>query len=63
MFYLVLLYGVVPWLLRAAELRTLADFVLPPIFERPAYSAAVLAVHVAIAAGFAAWRWRAYFKS
>jgi hypothetical protein len=53
----------VPWLLRAAELRTLADFVLPPIFERPAYSAAVLAVHVAIAAGFAAWRWRAYFKS
>jgi hypothetical protein len=58
-FYLVLLYLVLPWLLHAAGLTALAELVLPPVFARPGYSATVAAAQAAIAAGFAAWRWRA----
>jgi hypothetical protein len=59
-FYLVLLYVVLPWLLHAAGLTALAELVLPPVFTRPGYAAAVAAAQAAIAAGFAAWRWRAH---
>jgi hypothetical protein len=60
MFYLVLLYGVLPWLFRAADLNGLADLVLPPALDAPGKAIAVAAVHFVIAAAFLAWRWRKF---
>lgn len=58
-FYLVLLYAVVPWLLHAAGLTALAQLVLPPVFTKPGYAAAVAAAQAAMAAALVVWRWRA----
>jgi hypothetical protein len=59
LFYLVLLYGIVPGLLHAAEFREMADLVLPPIFTAPGKATVVSAVQALLAATLAAWRWRA----
>lgn len=56
--YLAVLYGIVPWLLRAADLHDLAELVLPAVFEYPGKAIAVAAVHFAIAAAFMVWRLR-----
>lgn len=60
LFYLVMLYGIVPGLLLASDLPGLAQLVLPPVLENPGKAAAVAAVHAAIAGSLVAWRWRAY---
>lgn len=60
LFYLVMLYGIVPGLLLASDLQGLAQLVLPPVLENPGRAAAVAAVHAAIACALVAWRWRAY---
>ena len=59
--YLVLLYGLVPAILRAIEADTLADLVLPPFWDRPGYAATIAAVHAALAVSAAVWRWRANY--
>jgi hypothetical protein len=56
--YLAVLYGILPWLLKAADLNDLANLVLPPAFDAPGTAIAVAAVHFAAAAGFMAWRLR-----
>jgi len=56
--YLAVLYGIVPWLLRAGDLNDLANLVLPPVFDAPGTAIAVAAVHFAIAASFMTWRLR-----
>lgn len=63
LFYLVMVYLVIPWLLHAAQWERAAELLLPPIFDRPGFSVGVLAVHCILTAGFAAWRWRAYGRS
>ena len=59
-FYLVLLYGVVPGLLKAAGMEMVADLVLPPLLEAPGKATAVAAVQLAIAVVLVQWRLRAY---
>jgi len=59
-FYLFLLYAVIPWLAHAAGLHALADLVLPPLLVKPGYATVVAAGQAAIAFAFVAWRWRAY---
>lgn len=58
MFYLLLLYWLIPMLLRSAGAERIADLVLPPFWERPGFAAAVAAVQVAIVIAAALWRWR-----
>lgn len=60
LFYLVLLYGIVPGLLQVAGLQAVAELVLPPIFTSPGKATVVAAAQAAIAAALVAWRWRAY---
>jgi hypothetical protein len=60
MVYLVLLYGLLPWLLRAAHFDNLADLVLPPVLGAPGKSSAIAAGHFAVAAALVALRWRRY---
>ena len=57
-FYMVLLYGIVPGLLHAAELKGLAELVLPPVLTSPGKATLVAAAQALIAAGLVAWRWR-----
>lgn len=59
LFYLVMLYGIVPGLLVASDLQGLAQLVLPPVLATPGKAAAIAAVHAAIACALVAWRWRA----
>lgn len=58
--YLVLLYGIVPGLLSAGGMGTVADLVLPPVLESPGKASLVAAVQLAIAAAILQWRLRAY---
>lgn len=58
-FYLVMLYGIVPGLLSAANLQSLAHLVLPPVFSHPGKAVAVAALQAAAACALVAWRWRA----
>jgi hypothetical protein len=58
LFYLVLAYGAIPWLLHSGGFGAVADFVLPPVFERPVFSALVTGVQCALVCGLALWRWR-----
>lgn len=57
-FYLVLLYGIVPGLLKAMGADFLANLILPPLFTNPALATAIMLVQVGIAIGFAYWRWK-----
>jgi len=59
-FYLVMLYGVVPGLLSAADLDALAHLVLPPVLSHPGKAVAIAAVQAAIACALVVWRWRAH---
>ncbi len=61
-FYLVLLYGIVPGLLKAAGMETIADLVLPPVLEAPGKATLVAAVQLAIAAALVHWRLRSYAR-
>ena len=57
-FYLLLLYWLVPMLLRASGAKRAADFVLPPFWDQPGL-AAVVALAQAVGIGAAVvWRWR-----
>jgi hypothetical protein len=62
-FYLLLLYWLVPMLLRAAGAGTLADLVLPPFWERPGFAIGVAAVQAAAMIAAALWRWRKHYGS
>jgi hypothetical protein len=57
-FYLALLYWLVPMLLRSAGAKGLADVVLPPFWERPGFAAMIAAMQAAVAVAAALWRWR-----
>ena len=57
-FYLALLYLILPWVFTTAGALGLRQLVLPPLFTQPVLSHAVLAVHVAIALGLMLYRWR-----
>ena len=59
-FYLVLLYGVVPGLLSAAGLASVAELVLPPVLESPVKATVVAAVQLAIVTALVNWRLHAY---
>jgi len=59
LFYMVLLYGIVPGLLSSAGFEALAHFVLPPVLAFPGKAAFIAAVHALLACGFMAWRWNA----
>jgi hypothetical protein len=59
-FYMGLLYGIVPGVLYAAQMDALAELVLPPVFTSPGKATVVAAVQALIATGLAVWRWRAY---
>jgi hypothetical protein len=61
-FYLLLLYWLLPMLLRAAGGNTAGDLVLPPFWERPGYAAAIAAVQAAAAISAAVWRWRRNYR-
>ena len=63
LFYLVLLYWLVPMLLRAVGLEGVSDLVLPPFWERPGVATAVAAVQAAAMVAAAAWRWRKNYGS
>jgi hypothetical protein len=58
LFYLVMLYGILPGLLVASDLEGLAQLVLPPVLAAPGKAAAIAAAHAAIACALVAWRWR-----
>jgi hypothetical protein len=60
LFYLVLLYGIVPNLLQAAGLQAVAELILPPVLESPGKASVVAAVQLAIAAALVQWRLRTY---
>ncbi|MBS0336387.1 MAG: hypothetical protein JSS40_06175 [Proteobacteria bacterium] len=62
-FYLLLLYWLVPMLLRAAGAQGLSDLVLPPFWARPGFAAAVAAVQAGIVIAAALWRWRKNYGS
>lgn len=59
-FYLAMLYGIVPGLLFAADLPGLAQLVLPPVFTHPGKAVAVAGLQAVVACALLAWRWRAY---
>lgn len=61
-FYLVLLYGIVPALLKAAGMETIAELVLPPVLEAPGKATLVAAVQLAIAVALVRWRLRSYAR-
>lgn len=58
LFYFVLLYGLIPAILRAVDADALAELVLPPFWSQPGYAAVIAAVHASLALTAAAWRWR-----
>lgn len=62
-FYLVLLYWLVPVLLRTAGLGTLADLVLPPFWERPGFASIAALVQAVAMVSLATWRWRRNYGS
>ena len=57
-FYLVLLYGILPGLLKAMGADFLGQLILPPLFQNPALATAIMLVQAGIAIGFAYWRWK-----
>lgn len=56
--YLALLYGLLPWLLRALGADTLASLLLPLGNEGTGLTTLVVAVQATVAVGFAVWRWQ-----
>jgi hypothetical protein len=62
-FYLVLLYWLVPMVLNAAGAKGLSGLVLPPFWEQPGYAAVVAVVQAVVVVAAAAWRWRKNYGS
>jgi len=58
LFYLILLYGLLPGLLKAFGADAVANFILPPLSGNLTFSAAVMAVQAALAMALAVTRWR-----
>ncbi len=58
LFYRLLLYGLLPGLLKASGAGAVAQFVLPPLTDSPAFTTAVMAVQAAAAIALAYTRWR-----
>jgi hypothetical protein len=58
LFYLILLYGLLPGLLKAFGADAVANFILPPLRGNAAFSVAVVAVQAAFAIALAFTRWR-----
>ncbi len=58
LFYLMLLYGLLPGLLKAFGADVVAQFILPPLSNSAAFSVAVMAVQAALAIALAYTRWR-----
>ena len=56
--YLALLYGLLPWLLKAFGAHALADLLLPFSVEYTGPKPAAAAVQAVVAVSIAAWRWR-----
>jgi len=63
LFYLLLLYWLVPMLLRSVGLQGVSDLVLPPFWERPGLASAVAAVQAGAMVAAAVWRWRKNYGS
>ena len=58
LFYLLLLYLLLPGLLSVVGLDGLADYVRPPAFEQTGFACIVMALQAALALALAVWRWR-----
>jgi len=58
LFYLMLLYGLLPGLLSAFGASAVAEYILPALSKKPAFTTAVMLVQAAAAVALAAWRWR-----
>ena len=58
LFYLLLLYGVLPGLLSALGADIVAQFILPPLSKNAWFATIVIAVQAAIAVAFTYARWR-----
>jgi hypothetical protein len=58
LFYLILLYGLLPGLLKAFGADAIAKWILPPLTDRPAITTVIMALQAAIAIALAWWRWR-----
>lgn len=58
LFYLVLLYGLLPGLLKAFGADAVAQFILPPLSKNAAFTTLIMAVQAAIAIALAYARWR-----
>lgn len=56
--YLALLYGLLPWLLKALGADALASLLLPFAIEYSGPNTAAAAVQAVVAVAIAAWRWR-----
>ena len=59
-FYLAMLYGVIPGLAMLAGWKWLAELLLPPMLPSAGAAIAVAVVHAGAAAALLAWRWRRY---
>lgn len=62
-FYLALLYLILPAVGRLVGGQAVAALVLPPVFTQPVFAAGVLAVHTLMALSFMAYRWRQSFQT
>ena len=58
LFYLFLLYGLLPWLFDAADLELLLRLLLPPVLTQPLQGVALVAVQAAAMGGLLWLRWR-----
>jgi len=58
LFYLVLLYGLLPGLLTVSGAEAIAKFILPPLAHSPAMTTVIMSIQAAIAIGLAYARWR-----
>jgi hypothetical protein len=58
LFYLILLYGLLPGLLKAFGADAVAQFILPPLSKNAAFTTVIMAVQAAIAIALAYARWR-----
>jgi hypothetical protein len=61
-FYLVMLYGVIPGLFAVVGWKGAAQFLLPPLIPSPGVAVAVAAVHAAVPIALLARRWRRYLR-
>lgn len=58
LFYLILLYGVLPGLLTTFGANVIAQLILPPLSKNPVFTTVIMAGQAAVAITLAWWRWR-----